>query len=150
MMYSNFLWFGLCFFFLILEMGHPGLFYFLSFSCGSLAALLMSMLACSLYTQMAWFLITTLAALLCVHLFVKQKMRQLQSAMHRSNVDALIGQKVIVYQSSHDQKVWYAQIEGQVWVVKSVRPDQLQEGREMVIVQVKGCHLRVEHTNVST
>lgn len=147
MMYYNFLWFGLCFFFLILEMGHPGLFYFLSFSCGSLVALLMSMLEFSLHVQSSSFLLGTLMALLFVHMFVKQKMKQLQSAMHRSNIDALIGQKVVVYQSSHDACVWYAQIEGQVWVVKSVKPEQLQEGREMIIVQVKGCHLRVEHTN---
>lgn len=145
--YTNMLWFGLCFFFLILEMGHPGLLYFLSFSCGSLVALFVSALGCSLQWQMTLFLLGTCIALLGVHLFVKEKMKRLQSLSHRSNTDALIGRKVVVYRSNYDGQVWYAQVDGQVWVVRCVQDRQLHEGQEAIIVQVKGCHLRVETKN---
>ena len=145
--YNNLMWFGVCFLFLILEMGHPGLLYFLSFSCGALIALLISLIGLSFTMQLGSFLAGTCGALLLVHFLVKKKMKELQSSAHRSNTDALVGKKVVVYQSNHDEQIWYAQLNGQVWLVRCVHGKALQEGQQAVVVAVQGCHLKVDNKN---
>ena len=137
-------WFSLCFLFLFLEMGHPGLLYFISFSCGAFCACIASLYCVDILAQLVMFLVGTSAALFGVYFFTKEKENQLSSPSHRSNLDALIGKKVIVYQSSHDEQVWLAKIFGQVWVVKTVHNETLIVGQQVIIRDVQGCHLRVE------
>ena len=138
------LWFSLCFLFLFLEMGHPGLLYFISFSFGALCSCVAIFYGAGVSAQLAIFLGGTSGALLCVYFFVRAKENQLSSPSHRSNLDALIGQKVVVYQSSHEEQVWLAKISGQVWVVKAVHNELLVAGQQVIIVDVQGCHLRVD------
>ncbi|MBP6870089.1 NfeD family protein [Candidatus Babeliales bacterium] len=144
---STFLWFGLIFFFLFLEMGHPGLLYFLSFSCGAFCALMATLYDLSMGLQLVAFLAGTCVALGFVHFYVKAKKNQLQSPGHRSNLDALIGKKITVFVSKQDSKVWQAHVAGQIWLVKSVHHEPLEDGQQAVIVDVQGCHLRVDKVN---
>jgi len=137
-------WFILCFLFLFLEMGHPGLLYFISFSCGSFCAYIGALYCIDMSTQLAMFSIGTSCALVGVYFFTKTKKNQLSAPSHRSNLDALIGKKVIVYQSSQDEQVWLAKVSGQVWVIKSVHNDIFVVGQQVIIVDVQGCHLRVD------
>ena len=50
------IWFVLSFIFIFLEVGHPGLFYFLALSFGSFSACIASYLQYSTYTQSIIFL----------------------------------------------------------------------------------------------
>ncbi len=138
------IWFCLIFFFLFLEMGHPGLLYFLSFSCGALCSYVATLYGACVPSQLLLFLAGTCTALLIVHFLVKPKMNQLQTPSHRSNLDALIGKKVIVFASQEDSNVWQAKIDGQVWLVRSLHDQPLVAGQQVVIVDVQGCHLRVD------
>ena len=138
------LWFSLCFLFLFLEMGNPGLLYFVSFSFGALCACIVTLYSISMPFQLAIFLGGTSCALLFVYFFTKEKENQLSSPSHRSNIDALIGKKVMVYQSFQDENVWLAKIYGQVWVVKSISNETFVAGQQVVIRDVQGCHLRVD------
>ena len=142
------LWFSLCFLFLFLEMGHPGLLYFISFSFGAFCSCIATFYSVGIPLQLAIFLGGTSSALLCVYFFIRAKEDQLLSPSHRSNLDALIGKKVVVYQSSHDEQVWQAKISGQVWVVKAVHNESLVAGQQVIIVDVQGCHLRVDKINI--
>lgn len=144
---STFLWFSLIFFFLLLEMGHPGLLYFISFSFGSLCALIATLYGFLVLQQFVAFLGGTCVALWMVYVFVKSKKNQLQTPVHRSNLDALIGKKIVVMRSQQDPQVWQAQIVGQIWLVKSVHQEPLEHGQYAVIVDVQGCHLRVDKVN---
>jgi membrane protein implicated in regulation of membrane protease activity len=137
------LWFSLVFFFLFLEMGHPGLLYFLSFSCGALCSFIATFYGVCVPYQLLIFLAGTCLAVLMVHLWIKQKKNQLQTPSHRSNLDALIGQKIVVFRSQ-DSKIWQAQVSGQIWSVRAVGNEQLYEGQQVVIVDVQGCHLKVD------
>lgn len=141
---STLVWFCLIFFFLVLEMGHPGLLYFLSFSCGALSSYIVSLYDPCISYQLTTFIVGTCVALLALHFLVKGKKDQLQTPSHRSNLDALIGRKIIVYQSSGDSFIWQAKVSGQIWLVKSVHDESLFEGQQVVIVDVQGCHLRVD------
>ncbi|MDP3788689.1 MAG: NfeD family protein [Candidatus Chromulinivorax sp.] len=137
-------WFGLIFFFLFLEMGHPGLLYFLSFSCGALCSFVATLYGACVPLQLILFLAGTCGALLAVHCLVTTKKDQLQTPSHRSNLDALIGKKITVMQSEHDSNIWQARVSGQLWLVRSVHGEPLVPGQHVVIVDVQGCHLRVD------
>jgi membrane protein implicated in regulation of membrane protease activity len=137
-------WFSLIFFFLILEMGHPGLLYFVSFSCGALCSFVGTFYGVSVQSQLALFIAGTCTALLIVYVWIKEKKNQLQSSSHRSNLDALIGKKVIVFQSKQDGSIWQAKIAGQIWLVKSIHNQPLVASQQVVIIDIQGCHLRVD------
>ncbi|AXK60616.1 NfeD family protein [Candidatus Chromulinivorax destructor] len=137
-------WFSLCFLFLFLEMGHPGLFYFLAFSCGSFCSYLTTFYTSNIFYQLAVFLVTTTIALCCAYYYMHRNNSQLLSPSHRSNNDALIGQKVMIYKASEHHDVWLAKIYGQVWVVKNLRNESFVDGQFVIIRGVQGCHLRVE------
>lgn len=138
------LWFSLIFLFLFLEMGHPGLLYFLSFSCGALCSYVATLYGACVPSQLILFIAGTCSALLIVHFLITQKKNQLEAPSHRSNIDALIGKKVIVYQSEQDNNVWQVKISGQIWPVKTIHDEPLSPGQQVVIVDVQGCHLRVD------
>ena len=141
---SSLLWFSLVFLFLFLEMGHPGLLYFLSFSCGALCSYVATLYSACVPSQLILFIAGTCSALLVVYFFTKTKKDQLQTPSHRSNLDALIGKKIVVMQSEHDSKVLQARVSGQLWLVRSVHDEPLVAGQHVVIVDVQGCHLRVD------
>ncbi len=140
---STLVWFSLIFFFLFLEMGHPGLLYFISFSCGALSSFVATLYGACVPSQLILFLAGTCGALLAVHCFVKTKKGQLQTPSHRSNLDALIGKKIVILQSEHND-VLQARVAGQVWLVRSMHNEPMVPGQQVVIVDVQGCHLRVD------
>lgn len=141
---SFIVWFSLIFFFLFLEMGHPGLLYFLTFSCGALCAFIATLYGVCVPYQLIIFIAGTCGALFFVHFFMMSKKNQLQVVSHRSNIDALIGKKVTVFRSVQDAQIWQVKILGQIWLVKSIHEQQLHEDQQVIIVDVQGCHLRVD------
>ncbi len=141
---STLMWFGLIFLFLFLEMGHPGLLYFLSFSCGALCSFVATLYGSGVPSQLLLFIAGTCGALLIVHFLVNTKKNQLQTPSHRSNLDALIGKKIVVLPVEHDANVWQARVSGQLWLVRSIHDERLIPGQQVVIVDVQGCHLRVD------
>lgn len=141
---SFIIWFSLIFFFLFLEMGHPGLLYFLTFSCGALCAFLATLYGVCVPYQLISFMAGTCAGLCLVHFFVVSKKNQLQPISHRSNLDALVGKKITIFRSAENDQIWQAKIAGQIWLIKSMRAEELHEGQNVVIVDVQGCHLRVD------
>lgn len=143
---ASLVWFCLIFLFLFLEMGHPGLLYFLSFSCGALCSYVATLYGVCVPYQLILFIAGTCSALWGVHCLVTAKKNQLQTPSHRSNLDALIGKKIIVFASKHDSNVWQAKVSGQLWLVRSIHNQLLVEGQQVVIVDVQGCHLRVDST----
>jgi len=138
------LWFSLFFLFLFLEMGHPGLLYFISFSCGALFACITSLYDTNISFQLMMFLGGTGSALILIYFLTKENKNKLASPSHRSNMDALIGSKVLVYQSSQDEKIWLTKIYGQVWVVKDIHNNNFINGQQVIVLDVQGCHLRVD------
>jgi membrane protein implicated in regulation of membrane protease activity len=142
---SSFFWFFVMFFFLFLEMGHPGLLYFLSFSCGAAGAGCISLFHISDTVQYAIFLLGTVVSLLVLHFIFKSKSHEKVMHHYTSNADALIGKKVIVFSSPEDQQVWQAQVLGQVWTIRAIDDKPLRQGQHVIVVGVQGCHLQVDY-----
>ncbi|MGZ6250849.1 MAG: NfeD family protein [Candidatus Chromulinivorax sp.] len=140
-MNNTIFWFVVVFFFLFLEIGHPGLLYFLSFSAGAGAALIATLYNWQLEWQYIIFFVVTCAAFGLFYFFLKNIKQQLT---HRSNLEALIGKKVTVFQAKYDTSIFQAKIAGQIWQVQSVHGYALQEGQLVVIVGIQGCHLKVD------
>lgn len=138
------LWFSLIFFFLFLEMGHPGLLYFLSFSCGALCSCIATFYGACVTSQLLVFITGTCGALLILYTLVQQKKNQLQAPFYRSNLDALIGKKAMIFVSPHDDKIWQVLIHGQVWQARHIHEKTLYQGQQVIIIDVQGCHVRVD------
>lgn len=141
---SFMIWFSIIFFFLFLEMGHPGLLYFLSFSIGALCACIASFLDASIVIECSIFIAGTLITLFVVHFLAVSLKNDLPITSHRSNIQALIGKKIIVFRSLENSEIWQAKIFGQIWIVKSIGEQMLSEGQQVIIIDVQGCHLRVD------
>lgn len=137
----TFVWFCLIFFFLLLEMGHPGLLYFISFSVGSCTALIAAWYGLNISYQLLACTVGTYSSLLILNRIIQYKEKK---GSYRSNIHSLIGQKVLIYQSESDSQQFQAKISGQIWLVRSVHDKPLFSGQHAVIVDVKGCHLQVD------
>lgn len=137
------IWLGLMFLFLVLEIGHPGLLYFISFACGALGAFVASTQEYSFFLQAITFFAMTLCALMVVHKFVKRSMHDLKS--HRSNVDQLLGKTVRITEVQ-SAKIGYGKLGGEIWLVKLQGAEELRVGMKATVVGIQGCHLQVQVT----
>lgn len=134
-------WFIFTIFFLFFELGNPGLFYFLSFACGSAAASLAGLFSASLIDQIVLFFIVSCCALA----MLKKWVRRYGNRNHyQSNVYALRGKKgVVIKPALKGEFAGYIHIEGQVWAYKAVKDEMIAAGSSVEVVDVQGAHLVV-------
>lgn len=132
-------WLMVALFFLILELGHPGLFFFLAFSFGAFSALIASYCDQSLATQCTIFFGVTLIALYFLRLFLKK----FHHSIEKTNVYALIGKQGNVVQDILLEKPGYVKIEGEIWLARSSQK-KLEVGSDIVVIEARGAHLLVE------
>ena len=116
MIHAVFLWILLSLSFLILELGHPGLFFFLSFSIGALAAAAFAYFDYGFFVQVPIFFSATFGALFFLRIFVKKFHRSIQ----KTNVYALIGKQGVVVQQILPEQPGYVKVEGQLWLARPV------------------------------
>src|SRR5271154_6473833 len=87
-----YVWLSIAVCFLIFEVGHPGLFFFLSFSCGAVCAAAISYGELELIWQIIGFLVSAIGALFIMrNLFVGDSHGGVQT-----NVYALQGKQAVV------------------------------------------------------
>lgn len=129
--------------FLILEIGHPGLFYFISFCLGALTAAFLAYFEYSIFFQVTTFFISIIIALFALRLFISRMRR----VTHASNVYALIGKKGIVIESIHAEQPGYVKIQGEIWLARSVAKLSLPAGNTITVIDVRGAHLLVDRTH---
>lgn len=141
----NSLWFILGCCFVMLEIGHPGLLYFLAFAGGALVAFAVSWLGYAVETQNIVFFVASVVSIAMIYLFVKKTDNDTKS--HRSNVDQLIGRVVKVTQVQ-SVKIGVGKVGGEVWSIKVQGDGQLEVGMKVIVVGVQGCHLQVTTTKV--
>lgn len=138
---NNVLWFLLACFFVFLEIGHPGLLYFLALAGGSSVAYVVSLLDYSATVQYLVFFMASMISLLLVYLLVKDVSVQ-NKGIHRSNTDLLIGQTVTIVEVQ-SETVGQGKLGGENWLVKLQSEGELRIGMKVVVVGVQGCHLQV-------
>lgn len=139
MMYAVFLWILLSLSFLILELGHPGLFFFLSFSIGACSAAVFAYFDYGLFAQIPIFFGATFAALFCLRVFLKKFHRSTQ----KTNVYALIGKQGVVVQQILPEQPGYVKVEGQLWLARPVAHG-IGVDCPIKVIDARGAHLVVE------
>jgi len=137
-----FFWLVVAVLFLIMEMGAPGLFFFLSFFFGALICALATFFTQSLVVQSIIFLIGTAISFLLLHFFVKT--RFVKGHGEPSNMYALQGKQAVVLKAIAKYRAGKVKVFGDVWTARTYGDEVLQEGERVEIVQVKGAHLIVK------
>ncbi len=124
---------------LLLEMGHPGLFLFLSFSCGALTGALASALALPIHLQLLSCVGATIIALFFLRRFAT---RQYHKGIH-TNVYAMQGKCGVVTKQVALHEPGYVKINGEVWSARPNSDTVLKVGTHVRVVRVVGSHVIV-------
>ena len=120
-------WLVAALFFLIFEMGHPGLFYWLSFSLGSLVAATLSWYDYSWHITGIVFLLSSLLAIVLLKLTVGKLIKKHGGAHTLTNTDALIGKIGIVVKPIFADKPGRVKIGGEEWVARAYKESATHE-----------------------
>jgi membrane protein implicated in regulation of membrane protease activity len=137
-------WLIVAFVFLIMEIGNPGLFFFLSFFFGGLSAALTSYVSESVTIQFLSFFGSTVLALYIlrhwgVSLVGKNRPQQ------QTNFYALKGKRAVVTQDISDGRPGLVNIGGQVWAARVVHHDDtVLIGDVVEVIDVRGAHVVVK------
>ena len=139
---NNNFWFILSCGFILLEIGNPGLLYFLAIAIGSIAAFVANLLDFSENIQYMIFFIICTIAISCVYLFSKYITKYDNKKSHKSNTDLLIG-KIVTITEVQSLKIGQGKLDGEQWLVKLHEDGELKIGMKCVVVAVQGCHLQI-------
>jgi len=143
--FSNFLYFWLIvsIFFLLLEMGSPGLFFFLSFFFGALMAAGSTIFTDSTVLQSIIFLTGSAVSFLILHFWVKKRFSKEKHHEH-TNANALRGKYATVIKTIPAHiGVGAVKIGGDTWSARSIDQQEILAGIIVEIVEIKGSHLIV-------
>lgn len=133
------LWFLAALGFLILEMGHPGLFFFLSFSLAAVATVVLTFFLIDSYEYQAiFFLVSSAAAWYVLYRFVGM----VRVNQEKSNVAALVGRKVLVVQDIYPNRPGAVKFDGSIWTAH-VHNEVCIKGTIVIIQVVRGAHVVV-------
>lgn len=138
-----FLWLVVAMFFLILEMGSPGLFFFLAFFFGAIISASSAFVTSSMLVQSVIFLIGSIASFMVLHFWVKRKI--LKPEEHElSNIYALKTKRAKVLKRITPDQSGTVKVGGEIWSARSQHQEVIEEGEHVSIVSVKGAHLIVK------
>jgi len=125
----------------LFEIGHPGLFFFLSFSCGAVLAAFSSLIPINLTVQLVVFFVGTALSFFVLRRYVA---RSLGTSGHRTNVEALVGRRGVVLEQIGPEKPGQVRVGGEAWLARAATADmEIGQGAEVVVVAVRGAHLVV-------
>jgi len=133
-----YLWLAIMLATLLLEMGHPGLFFFLSFACGSGAAALTAYLEWSLTSQIILFLLVTVLNIV----FLKKIAHKLHHPETRTNMQALIGNHALVIKTITPMVPGQVKINGEIWTARSIN-HTFEIDSTVIVSRVIGSHVIV-------
>lgn len=136
-----YMWLSIAVCFLIFEVGHPGLFFFLSFSCGAVCAAILGYGEFGLTWQIVGFLISAVCSFLIMR---KLLVGNAQSGIP-TNVYALQGKYAVVTRAIPAHGVGSVKVGGEEWSAQSVHNEAYAIGTRVKILRVQGTRLIVEH-----
>lgn len=128
---------------LLLEMGSPGLFFFLSFFFGALVAAGATLVTASWLAQSVVFVVATAISFLLLHYWVKRRSKLFDTHM-QTNVYALRNKWGRVIREIVPGKMGLVKIEGETWSARSLHEQAVKEGARVIVVRIKGVHLVVQ------
>lgn len=136
----NIIWLILAFLFFVLELGHPGLFMFLSIGFGFLGAFFAALLDFSFANQIFVLFVVIFAS----YKFLRLKLKKWQPKELKTNSDALIGKTVHLL--NKEDNVLQVKVDGQIWSA-SFEADSDKDGVVFEVKRVTGCRLIIGKRN---
>lgn len=133
-------WLILAFLFLICEIGHPGLFFFLSFGIGALVAGFSTLVTESIVIQSLLFLVCSIIAVFVLITCFKKRMRQ---GYHTTNVQALVGKNGLVIKSIYPEQAGQVKVGGEIWSARSINNEKIEKEAVVEVIIIRGVHLFV-------
>lgn len=127
---------------LIMEVGNPGLFFFLSFFFGALAATIATVYADSWIAQSVIFFVGTLIALVILKYWVKSYEQDTKVPL--TNVYALQGKRGVVIIDITNNQPGQVKISGEIWSARSVHNEHIKVDATVEVVSVHGAHVQVK------
>ncbi len=121
----------------------PTHFFFLSVAIGALAASIASFFSHLSWLSWTVFAVTTVALTpMLIHLakFL------FPPGSHRSNVDALVGEKALVLERIDSKTPGSVKVHGEVWRARS-QGDAFEQDQWVQVVGIEGTHLIVRRTS---
>jgi len=138
-----FFWLIVAIFFLVLEMGSPGLFFFLAFFFGALITAASTFITSSVVAQSIIFLLGSIGAFLILHFWVRKSVLKPQE-YELTNIYALKGKRAKVLKKITPPDAGKVKVYGEVWSARSVSDQEIDKDEYVHIVAVKGSHLIVK------
>lgn len=136
-----FFWLVISLLCLIMEMGSPGLFYFLSFFFGAVVAALVSVYVDSWIIQSMIFLIGTTFALVALKYWIKSSKQTHKAPL--TNVYALQGKHGIVLVDIAPGHPGQIKVQGEVWSALAADDMTIKAGTFVQVVAIGGAYLTV-------
>ncbi len=135
-----FLWTVLGLFLLMFELGHPGLFLFVSFFLGALSAACAGLYGLSFLVQCLFFLLGSIVAFF----FLRRWLLREQKHGYRSNVYALQGKEAVIVTPISQTDFGQVKVDGEIWRAQAMTQDPIPIATRVRVVAVRGTRLIVE------
>lgn len=142
-MNETFYWLSAGLLCLLLEMGHPGLFLFVSLACGAFAASAAAFMGYEMGVQALVALGVSGVSATILTQWLKKSLVHIPKG-HHTNVYALVGKEGVVVVSIEAYKIGKVKVGGEVWSAKGVRDSAIAQNTRIKVVQVSGSHLIVQ------
>ncbi len=136
----GYLWLVVAVLFLFIEIGTPGLFFFVAFAVGSCVASLLAFSGFSLATQCA----AGLGSALIVFALIRRLLAGKYPRGEKTNVHALVGQTGLVIKSIKPYATGRVRVRSEEWPAKAADQIALEKGTHVLIDDVRGNHLVVK------
>lgn len=133
-MFIGYWWILSALFLLLIEIATPGLFFFISFVSGSIAASMLAFYGYTLTSQCAVFLVNSLLTFT----FIRARLANKPSERLTSNSQALIGQYGLVTERIEPTKKGYIKLNGDMWSAVALDEQTIEVNEQVCIVSIKG------------
>jgi len=137
------IWFVVALLFLLLELGNPGLFFFLSFFIGGMSACVAAFFTDVMVWHIIVFFATTVGALVVFHRYVIPQLRK-NRPHERTNVYALQGMQGFVVTAIRGQEAGSVKVNAELWAARSIDGEVIEVGSMVEVVDVRGAHIIVK------
>ena len=140
-MLMSVVWCTVAILFFLFELGNPGLFFCLAFSCGAISALIATLFdAHDLLLQAVSFFVGTGLSLFVLRCLIYKDLHQ---HAYPTNFDALIGRHGLVLADITPVQPGSVKIGGQVWMALSAHNEIIALNTPIKVLYVRGAHLVV-------
>ena len=134
----NYMWLGIIFLLVVLEMSTAAL-VSIWFIASGVLALLASMFIDNVLVQFAIFVIGGIILLLTTRKFLTNKLVK----QEKTNLDRIIGMRGVVTEDIDDLVIGEVLVDGKKW--SAISKEKLKKGDKVKIIKIEGVKLIVEH-----